>query len=247
MHLLPWALPGKRGALRGLWSPILASTEAWLLCGTASLSISGACSSIGHPGARRCGDLSSSQCTHSAPYSLLQVLPHVLHVCQPGVCGANAAADAQLAAPLPLLPLVSRVGWGRTGTPQDTPVWGPQGTLTAPCSLQDPVLPGHEPVSGADVHLLLVLRTGGHADRRPHLQIHRVPRVRETMVPQVLARPPWPHGLSMWLLSSPRLLVPGCSRVPVQCSLARAMGIPYVLLVPAGRRRSGVMGSEACP
>lgn len=40
-HLLPWALPGKRGALRGLWGPVLASTEAWLLCGTASLSISG--------------------------------------------------------------------------------------------------------------------------------------------------------------------------------------------------------------
>lgn len=53
--------------------------------------------------------------------------------------------------------------------------------------------------------------------------------------------------LSVWLLSSPGLLVPGCSRVPVRCSVTRAMGIPYVLLVPAGRRRSGVMGSGACP
>lgn len=44
--------------------------------------------------------------------SPLQVLPHVLHVCQPGLCRADAAADAQLAAPIPLLPLVSS-GWCR--------------------------------------------------------------------------------------------------------------------------------------
>lgn len=115
----PAALPPawEGGALRGLRGPILASIEAWFLHGTVSLSINGACSSIGHAGTRRCGDFSPSQCTHSAPYSLLQVLPHVLHVCQPGMCGANPAADAQLAAPLPLLPLVSQAGWGRTGTP----------------------------------------------------------------------------------------------------------------------------------
>lgn len=117
-HLLPWPLPGKTGALQGLRGPILASVEAWLLHSTASLSISGACSSIGHPGARRCGDLSPSQCAHSAPSCLLQVLPHVLHVCQPGVCGANAAADAKLAAPLPLLPLVSREGGAGQGHPR---------------------------------------------------------------------------------------------------------------------------------
>lgn len=75
------------------------------------------------------------------------------------------------------------------GQDRDTPVWGPQGTLTALCSLQDPFLPGHEPLPGTDVHLLLVLRTGGHADRWPHLQIHRVPRVREAVVLQVLASP----------------------------------------------------------
>lgn len=168
--------PGKRGGPAGTLGSHI---EAWFLYSTASLSISGVCSSTGHPVARRCGDLSVTQCTHSAPYSLLQVLPHVLHVCQPGVCSANAAADAQLAAPLPLLPLVSWAGWGRTGTPQDTPVWGSHGTLTPLCSLQDLVLPGHEPLPGTDVHLLLVLRTGGHADCWPHLQIHRVPRVRE--------------------------------------------------------------------
>ena len=50
--------------------------------------------------------------------------------------------------------------------------------VLTPCPVQDPVLPGHEPVPGADVHLLLVLRAGRHADRRPHLQVHRIPRVR---------------------------------------------------------------------
>lgn len=95
------------------------------------LSVSRACSSTGHPGVRRCGDFSPSQCTHSAPRSLLQVLPHVLHVCQPGVCGANTAADAQLAAPVPLLPLVSWVGWGRTGTLQDTPGYADSSVLSA--------------------------------------------------------------------------------------------------------------------
>lgn len=38
--------------------------------------------------------------------SLPQVLPDVLHVCQLGVCGADAAEDTQLAAPVPVLPLV---------------------------------------------------------------------------------------------------------------------------------------------
>lgn len=42
---------------------------------------------------------------------------------------------------------------------------------------QDAVLPGHEPVPGADVHLLLVLRPARHAGCRLHLQVHRVPRV----------------------------------------------------------------------
>lgn len=107
--------PGKRGALQGLWDPILASTEGWFLHGTVSLSISGVWAAPWPGGVE-------TSVSHSAPtqprYSLLQVLPHVLHVCQPGVCSANAAADAQLAAPLPLLPLVSWAGWGRTGTPR---------------------------------------------------------------------------------------------------------------------------------
>lgn len=63
-------------------------------------------------------------------------------------------------------------------------------------------------------------------------------------MPQVLASPPWPLSVAAQF---PGMLVPGCSRVPVWCSVARAMGIPYVLLVPAGQRRSGVMGSGACP
>lgn len=34
---------------------------------------------------------------------------------------------------------------------------------------QDSLLPGHEPLPGPHVHLLLVLRIGSHAHRRPHL------------------------------------------------------------------------------
>lgn len=49
----------------------------------------------------------------SASCCLVQVFPYVLHVCQPGMCGADAAANTQLAAPLPLLPLVSWAGMGR--------------------------------------------------------------------------------------------------------------------------------------
>lgn len=65
--------------------------------------------------------------------------------------------------------------------------------VLTPCPVQDPVLPGDESVPGADVHLLLVLRAGRHADRRPHLQVHRIPRVRAR---QGLRgwRSPRPHG-----------------------------------------------------
>lgn len=36
----------------------------------------------------------------------MQVLPDVLHVCELGLCGADAAEDAQLEAALSILPLV---------------------------------------------------------------------------------------------------------------------------------------------
>lgn len=35
-----------------------------------------------------------------------QVLPHVLHVCELGLCGADAAEDTELEATLSILPLV---------------------------------------------------------------------------------------------------------------------------------------------
>lgn len=38
---------------------------------------------------------------------VLQVLPDVLHVCEPGLCPSNAAEDSQLETPLQVLPLVS--------------------------------------------------------------------------------------------------------------------------------------------
>ncbi len=47
---------------------------------------------------------------------------------------------------------------------------------------QDSFVSGDEFVSGSDVHFLLVLRSGGHAHRWMHLQIHRVPRVRAAEV-----------------------------------------------------------------
>jgi len=195
----PWPLPGKRGAPRGAPEPSLAGAGDWLLRGRGSdarwqgprwgrevwrgLAAFPVCT--GAPG--------------SAPHALLQVLPHVLHVRQPGVRGADAAADTQLAATLPLLPLVSwdgtggegAHGTGHHGTPGPPPaaepgtMWG-RGALVAQGSPQDPVLPGHESLPGADVHLLLVLRPGRHADRRPHLQIHRIPRVRAAAGPPTL-------------------------------------------------------------
>ena len=47
-----------------------------------------------------------------------------------------------------------------------------------PSTVQDTLLPGHEPLPGPHVHLLLVLRPGGHAYCWAHLQVYRVPRVR---------------------------------------------------------------------
>lgn len=60
---------------------------------------------------------------------------------------------------------------------QQQPCWGSEaGSLHL---VQDPLLPGHEPLPGPYVCLLLVLCPGGHAHRRHDLQIHRVPRVSE--------------------------------------------------------------------
>lgn len=42
------------------------------------------------------------------PSLLLQVLPHVLHVCEPGLCPADSSQDAKLETSLSILPLV---GW----------------------------------------------------------------------------------------------------------------------------------------
>ena len=47
-----------------------------------------------------------------------------------------------------------------------------------PPTVQDTLLLGHEPLPGPHVHLLLVLRPGGHAYCWAHLQVYRVPRVR---------------------------------------------------------------------
>lgn len=48
----------------------------------------------------------------------LQVLPHVLHVREPGLCRADAAAHAQLAPTFQILPLVStRMARAALGSP----------------------------------------------------------------------------------------------------------------------------------
>lgn len=44
-----------------------------------------------------------------------------------------------------------------------------------------------------------------------------------------------------------RCSAPGVLWVLARCSVPRAVGSPDVLLVPAGRRRSGVTGSGDCP
>lgn len=114
-----------------------------------------------------------------------QVLSDVLHVCQPGLCGADPAEDTQLAPAVPLLPLVGApVLLGRAPAPAALRILralalggaGPgAGSISysaSPGAFQDPFLPGDEPLPGPDVHLLLVLCACGHADRRAHLQVH---------------------------------------------------------------------------
>lgn len=70
------------------------------------------------------------------PLLVPQVFPHVLHVREPGVCGADASAHAQLASALQILPLVS--------PPQDGPgpAWAgrvrplPSGPQAAPATAE---------------------------------------------------------------------------------------------------------------
>lgn len=104
---------------------------------------------------------------------LLQVFPHVLHVCEFGLCCSNSTQNAQLETTIQVLPLVSfrraRLAVYRGFTCVCT--------LTFALLRQDSILPRHESLSLAHVHLFLVLCHRCHGDRRLYLQVYRVPRV----------------------------------------------------------------------
>lgn len=109
---------------------------------------------------------------------ILQVFPHVLHVCELGLCSSDAAENSKLEASFQVLPLVS------CREKQEVDVY----ILNQACvslslslcfylSLQDSVFPGDELVSHSHVPLLLVLRHCRHGDCWLYLQVYRVCRV----------------------------------------------------------------------
>ncbi len=109
-------------------------------------------------------------CLWSVSLVCLQVFPHVLHVCESGLCCSDSAQNAQLETAIQVLPLVSFRA-------HVLPFTVALLNLCLPLFQQDSILPWHEPLSLAHVHLFLVLCHHCHGNRQLYLQVYRVPRV----------------------------------------------------------------------